>query len=81
MQQVKITEREKLQEEIAAKKAEGQSTSEGMAGVEKERDLLEDNLKDLRKEKEAKEREEARYAEEMKFLQKQLDSVKLRFLA
>merc|ERR1712127_873223 len=73
-------ERIRLQEEIAAKKAEEQSTLKDVEGVEKECSLLQDNLKDLGKEKAAKEAGEAKYAEEMKFLQKQLDAVKLRFV-
>mmetsp|Transcript_33980 Transcript_33980/g.62577 ORF Transcript_33980/g.62577 Transcript_33980/m.62577 type:complete len:636 (+) Transcript_33980:126-2033(+) len=76
----KKEKRIQLQEEIAAKKAEEQSTLAEVESVEKERSLLEDNLKDLGKEKEAKEAEEARYAEEMKFLDKQLNAVKLRFI-
>lgn len=73
-------ERMKLQEEIAAKKAEEQSTLKDMEGVEKERSLLQDNLNDLGREKEAKEKEEAKYGLELKFLQRQLDAVKLRFV-
>jgi len=76
----KKEERIQLQEEIGAKKAEEQSTLAEVENVKKERSLLEDNLKDLRREKEAKEVEEARYAEDMQFLDKQLNAVKLRFI-
>jgi len=76
----KKEERIRLQEEIAAKKAEEQNTLESIEEVEKERSLLQENLADLGKEKKAKEEAEGKYEEALKFMQRTLDSVKLRII-
>lgn len=73
-------ERIKLQEEILAKKEEEQLKLKKVEGVEKERDLLQTNLDDLEKEKKARKADEEKYTTELKFLQRQLEAVKLRFI-
>mmetsp|Transcript_17620 Transcript_17620/g.37240 ORF Transcript_17620/g.37240 Transcript_17620/m.37240 type:complete len:615 (+) Transcript_17620:126-1970(+) len=73
-------EREKLQDEIAAKKAEEQSATKELEALEKERLLLQDNLCDLGREKEAKEKDEAQCETDLKFLQKLINAVQQRFI-
>jgi len=76
----KKEERVRLQEEIAAKKAEEQITLKSTEEVEKERSLLQENLDDLGKAKKVKEEAEGKYGEALKFMQRQLDAVKLRLV-
>lgn len=73
-------ERMKLQEEITLKKEEESIKLKEVEGVENERGLLQDNLNDLEKEKKAREVEGEKYSMELKFLQRLMDGVKLRFV-
>ncbi len=68
----------RLQEEISAKLAEEKELQKSLEELEKDEELIKENLADLDKERKAREIEEMKFAEEMKFLQKQLDAVKLR---
>merc|ERR1712029_719745 len=61
-------------------RVEEQSKLRSIEGFGKERSLLEENLKDLENEMKAREEDEEKYVMELKFLQKQLDAVKLRFI-
>mmetsp|Transcript_14218 Transcript_14218/g.34367 ORF Transcript_14218/g.34367 Transcript_14218/m.34367 type:complete len:614 (-) Transcript_14218:332-2173(-) len=73
-------ERIALQEKILLKKEEEQVKLQKVEGNEKERNLLQINLDDLEKEKNARAEEEEKYTTELKFLQRQLDAIKLRFI-
>lgn len=73
-------ERIRLQEEIQQKKVEYQSKLKDMEDLEKERNLLQSNLNDLEQEMQAREVEETRYSTELRFSQRQIDAVKLRFM-
>lgn len=72
--------REKLQEEISNNKTEEQNKVKEIEGVEQEKSLLQENLNDLEKETEARTAEEKKCTEELKFLSRQADAVKLRFI-
>lgn len=69
-----------LQEEIQQKKEEEQVKLRDVKHVEKERKLLQDNLNDLEKEKKVREVEEEKFTTELKYLQRVMDGVKLRFI-
>lgn len=73
-------ERMQLQEEISAKLAEEKEIQKSLEALEKDEELIKENLADLEKERKAREKEEVKFAEEIKFLQKQLDAVRLRFV-
>ena len=51
-----------------------------MDGLEKECDLLQSNLNDLEKERQVHVVEESKFIADVKFLQRQIDAVKLRFM-
>ena len=70
----------KLQEKIQQKKDEEQAKIKQGEEVEIERNLLQVNLDDLEKEKKARLVDQEKYASELKFLQKQMSEVKLRFI-
>ena len=72
--------RVKLQEEIAEKKVEEQIKATASGEVEKEKHLLQDNLQDLEKEIAERKTEEDKYSSAIKFLHKQEEAVKLRFI-
>lgn len=73
-------ERIRLQEEIQQNKEAQQLKLKEIENSEKERNLLQSNLNDLKKEKNARENEEESFNEQMKFLRRQLEAVKLRFM-
>ena len=73
-------ERVKLQEEIAHKKEEEKSKLEALVSLEKDQNLLNDNLTDLEKERSARAAEEETYTKEISFFQRQVDALKLRFI-
>jgi len=73
-------ERMQLQEEISAKLAEEKEIQKSLEALEKDEELIKENLADLEKERKAREEEVVTFAEEIKFLQKQLDAVRLRFV-
>ena len=73
-------ERMRLQEEIAAAKEKEKGMVAEVESLARDQLLVRQNLEDLEKERKAREVEEGKYAEEVKFLQKQVDAVKLRFI-
>ena len=73
-------ERIRLQEEIQRNKEAQQVKLKEMENSENERNLLQSNLNDLTKEKKAREDEEESYNVQLKFMRRQLDAVKLRFM-
>jgi hypothetical protein len=73
-------ERIQLQNEIQQKKQEYQSKLMDMDGLEKECVLLQSNLNDLEKERQVHVVEENDIIADLKFLQRQIDAVKLRFM-
>jgi len=73
-------ERIQLQNEIQQKKQEYQSKLMDMDGLEKECVLLQSNLNDLEKERQVHVVEENNIIADLKFLQRQIDAVKLRFM-
>ena len=73
-------ERLRLQEEIAAKKEEAKAKLANVQESEKARQSMQTNLEDLVKEIGARNADEEKYAEEIKFLQKLNDAVSLRFI-
>ena len=73
-------EREKLQEEISAKRGEEQGKLKHLEGLESERKLLEGNLTDLSAEKKAREDEGDEFAREIKFLSGMMALLSLRVL-
>ncbi len=73
-------ERIRLQEEIQQNKETHQMKLKEIENSEKERSLLQSNLNDLTKEKKAREEEEETFDSQLKFMRRQLDAVKLRFM-
>jgi predicted nucleic acid-binding Zn-ribbon protein len=73
-------ERLRLQEEIAAKKEEAKAKLANVQESEKAQQSMQTNLEDLVKEIGARNADEEKYAEEIKFLQKMNDAVSLRFI-
>lgn len=81
-QKAEITQKERiqLQEEIQNKREEEKVKSTQQQSLEKDQRLMQENLNDLEKEKSAREAEEVKCLEELKFLERQMDVVKLRFI-
>ena len=73
-------ERIQLQNKIQQTKQDYQSKLKDMDGLEKECDLLQSNLNDLEKERQVHVVEESKFIADVKFLQRQIDAVKLRFM-
>lgn len=73
-------ERIRLQEEIQQMKEAQQMKLKEIENSEKERSLLLSNLNDLTKEKKAQEEEEETFDLQLKFMRRQLDAVKHRFM-
>ena len=73
-------ERIQLQGEISTRKAEEKTKLAALTSLEKDHLLMNDSMNDLEKERHSKADEEASYAKEVSFFQKQIDALKLRLI-